>query len=187
MAFHRPGPAMFDAMNLLRLTGLALLSACAEPAAAQTPPAIHDIAPPVVTAPRTETPAPGSGILHLSATLTADTPVVRSGVQWRIFDDKAAPDGSHRLMTESGDAMPALSLPDGRYIVHATYGFASTMKRLDVADHVTSERFSLNAGAIEVGGVLGDVPIAPDKLSLSIFVPEHGNPEARLVDRKSVV
>ena len=74
-----------------------------------------------------------------------------------------------------------MSLLDGRYIVHATYGFSSTMKRVDIADRVTSERLALNAGALSIVGMLGDIPVPPDKLSLSIFVPEHGNPESKLV------
>ncbi len=167
-----------------RPIGLYALLFCFLPAApllAQTPPPLHDVAAPPPMAPHAEVPEPGHGILHLSATLTADLPLVRSGLVWRVFEDQPGADGSRKLVAESQDALPTLSLPNGRYIVHSTYGFASTMKRVDIADRVTSERLSLNAGAIEVGGVLGDAPIPPEKLSLSIFVPEHGNPEARMV------
>ena len=167
---------------LLAIGIASLALATIAPAAAQTtPPPVHDVAPPVPTAPRQEIPSPGHGILHLSATLTADLPLARAGIDWRIFEDAAEPDGNHKLVAQSNDAVSTLSLADGRYIVHASFGFASTMKRVEVAGRVSSERLALNAGALSIAGVLGDAPIAPDKLSLSIFVPEHGNPEAKLV------
>ena len=128
-----------------------------------------------------ETPRPGHGILHLSATLTADPPLVRSGLQWRVFADAAQPDGTHKIVAQSADAQPTFDLPDGRYIVHAAYGYAGTMKRVDIADRVSSERFNLNAGAIEVDGTLGESAIPPDRLSIAIYVPDHNNPEAKLV------
>ena len=128
-----------------------------------------------------EVPRPGQGILHLSATLTADPPLVRSGLQWRVFADAAAPDGTHKVVAQSADPQPTFSLPGGRYIVHATYGYAGTMKRVEVGDRVASERFNLNAGAIEVDGTLGDSAIPADRLSIAIYVPDHNNPEAKLV------
>ncbi len=128
-----------------------------------------------------ESPRPGHGILHLSATLTADPPLVRAGLQWRVFADATQPDGTHRIVAQSSDPQPAFDLPDGRYIVHAAYGYAATMKRVDIADRVSSERFNLNAGAIAVEGTLGDAAIPPDRLSIAIYVPDHNNPEAKLV------
>ena len=152
------------------------------PAAGQgLPPAVHDVAPPAPSAPRTESPQPGYGILHLSATLTSDLPLARAGIKWRVYEEVAEADGTHKLVAQSTDALPTLSLVDGRYIVHATFGFASTMKRVEIGNRVSSERLALNAGALSISGVLGDQPIGSDKLSLSIFVPEHGNPEAKLV------
>ena len=164
----------------VRLLALALVGSigCGSPLLAQTEAPPHDSAP---TAPQSEIPEPGHGILHLAATLTNELPLVKAGVKWRIFGDRPEPDGSHKIVAQSTDAQPTLSLPNGRYVVHAAYGFASAMKRVDIASKVSSERLTLNAGAIQIGGTLGDAPIPPDRLSLSIFVPEHGNPEAKLV------
>lgn len=148
------------------------------PSTSPAGPPAHDSAP---SAPRSEILQPGYGVLHLSATLNADLPLVRAGVQWRVFDERAEPDGTHKIVAQSNEAQPVFTLPDGRYIVHAAYGFASTLKRFEIADKVSSDRMNLNAGAIEVSGTLGDAPIGPDKLSLSIFVPDHSNPEAKLV------
>ena len=55
------------------------------------------------------------------------------------------------------------------------------MKRISVAETGSSERLALNAGAIEVDGTLGDAAIPADRLSLAIYVPDHNNPEAKLV------
>ena len=181
------------ALALLTL-GLAAPAAWAQETQAVPvkPPLPGQLAPPGLPAPQVqpaapgpggagEVPKPGHGILHLSATLTADPPLVRYGLQWRVFADAAQPDGTHRVVAQSADAQPTFDLPDGRYIVHATYGYAGTMKRVDVADRVSSERFNLNAGAIEVDGTLGDSAIPADRLSIAIFVPDHNNPEAKLV------
>src|SRR5271170_7412791 len=63
-------------------------------------------------------PEPIRYTLLLSALLSdADTQPVRSGLKWRVFDEEASADGSHKLVAESSDATPSLSLPDGTYIV----------------------------------------------------------------------
>lgn len=160
----------------LAVAVLTALSAASSPAAAQT--VQHDsAAAPAVVAP---SPAPRT-TLRLSATLTADGPVVKTGLVWRIYNEKAEPDGSYRLVGQSTDPEIIVNLPDGRYVVHASYGFASAMRTVTVAGRPSAERLTLNAGGIEVSGVMGDLPIAPQKLSLSVFVPDHGNAEARLV------
>ena len=121
------------------------------------------------------------GIVHVAATLTTDGPIVRVGLQWRVFADAAAVDGTHKVMAQSADPQPSFDLPTGTYIVHVTFGYASTMKRILVAETGSSERLALNAGAIEVDGTLGDAAIPADRLSLAIYVPDHNNPEAKLV------
>ena len=128
-----------------------------------------------------DTAPPGSGVLHLAVVMAGETAPVRSGVVWRLYDEHEDATGAHRLMAQSGDSQPAFVLPNGTYIVHATYGFASQMKRVVIADRPTSERMVLNAGALEVTGILGETPIPPDKLSLAIYVPERGNAQAKLV------
>jgi hypothetical protein len=98
-----------------------------------------------------------------------------------VFNAGAETDGSRRLVAQSTEAQPTLDLPNGSYMIHAAYGLASAMRRVEIVDGVVSARLNLNAGGIEVKGLLGDQPITPDKLSLSIYVPERGNSEAKLV------
>jgi hypothetical protein len=134
-----------------------------------------------VLAPLQAQPAPAQATLTLSALLTADTPPLRAGLKWRVFDERAEPDGSHKLVASSTDSTPTLPLPNGTYIVHAALGLAGTTKRVTIAGQPVSERLVMNAGALRVVCMLGDQPINPAKLSISIYVPERGNSEAKLV------
>ena len=128
-----------------------------------------------------DVPEAGHGILHLSAALANESTLLKAGAYWRIVGDHAGQDGTHKVVAESRDAQPTFDLPNGTYVAHLTYGFASQMKRITLAGQAISERMMLNAGALEVKGLLGETPIAPDKLSLSVYVPDRGNPQAKLV------
>ncbi|MGO9006045.1 MAG: hypothetical protein ACLQIQ_05705 [Beijerinckiaceae bacterium] len=119
--------------------------------------------------------------LTLSAVLSADTPPLRAGLTWRVFDETAEPDGSHKRVAQSSDPSPTLTLPNGTYIVHAALGLAGTTKRVTIAGQAVSERLVMNAGALRIVCMLGDQPINPSKLSISIYVPQRGNSEAKLI------
>jgi hypothetical protein len=85
------------------------------------------------------------------------------------------------MVVQTSEAAPGLSLPNGIYIVHASLGLAGVTKRVTLNGVPVSERLILNAGGLRVTGVLGDQPINPTKLSISIYVPERNNSEAKLV------
>jgi hypothetical protein len=124
--------------------------------------------------------------LLLSALLSAtDLHPVTSGLKWRVFDEATEADGSHRLVAESNEASPSFSLPDGNYIVHCAMGLAGMTQRVMMAGAPTSERLLLNAGGLRIVPVLGDQPINPAKLTISIYVPEHNNAEAKLILSKA--
>jgi hypothetical protein len=125
---------------------------------------------------------PQSGGVRLSATLAQnDTQALKSGVVWRVFDEAQDASGKHRLAAESQEASPTILLPDGNYIVHAAYGLAGATRRVVVDGRTTTERLTLNAGALKLMDKLGDADIPPQRLSISIYVPERGNSEAKLV------
>lgn len=178
-------------LAMAALCSLALLgtsSAWAEPAQkAQTTAPL--IPPDGLIAPRPDAaPEQPTSMLLLSAFLSAtDTQPLRSGLIWRVYDETAEPDGSHKLMAQSTEAAPSLALPIGTYIVHAAVGLAGMTKRVTITDQPISERLVLNAGGLRIVGMLGDKPINPAKLAISIYVPEPGNSEAKLVfaDAKS--
>ncbi len=127
----------------------------------------------------------GKGAVYLSAVLAqGDIQPIRSGVKWRVFEEQAQADGSHKLVAESDQPTPQFTLPDGGYIAHAAFGLAGASRRVQIAGQSSSERLVLNAGGLKVVSMLGDTPVAPQKVAISVFVPERGNSEAKLVLEK---
>jgi len=121
-------------------------------------------------------------MVRLSALFAAtDTKPVHEGLQWRIFEEVPGMDGNHKLVAQSTDATPNLPLPNGNFVVHAALGLAGATKRIAINGTVLNETLVLNAGGLRIAGQLGDTPINPTKVSISIYVSERGNPEAKLV------
>lgn len=165
-----------------RAAALALFAAlAAAPAFAQTTPA----SPGGGATTRGEAPPPpieaGRGIVYLSANLAGSQQPLRAGLRWRIYRERAEDDGSRPLLAESRDAAPAFPLEDGTYFVHAAYGLASATKRVVVGGRPTTERLTLSAGALRILSMIGDQALAKDRVSISVFVPDKGNAEAKLV------
>ena len=127
----------------------------------------------------------GQATLRLSAALNGANAPLSGGVRWRIFSAKAEEDGSHALIVESNLAEPTLTVPPGDYVVHVAFGLASGAKRLTLGSEVRTERLQIAAGGLKIGGVLGDQPIDPSKLSLAIYVPVGRNPQGKLVYAKA--
>lgn len=176
---HLLGPASLLAAALL-----------ASAALAQTAPrpGTPTVAPSAAPSPLDPAPAaggtarPGSqtGILSLSAALTGDSKPIRTGLVWRVFEDRA--DGSKPVaVAKSGAASPSFTLPPGSYVVHAAYGYASASRRVSLPAAPVSERLPISAGALKLGGAIGDAPIPPERINFAIFVPVGNNSEGRLV------
>lgn len=125
--------------------------------------------------------AGGPTFLTLNAVLGGTQKPVTAGLHWRLYQEAAEADGSHVLVAESIHATPTLQVADGQYILHLAFGLASVTKRIAVNGKSVTETMVLNAGGLIIAGMLGDKPIPPDRLKLSIFVPERGNSEAKLV------
>ena len=129
-------------------------------------------------------PVPGvRGVytLSLGALMGGTTRSPSSGLHWRVYNEAAESDGSHLLVAESIDANPLLQLQEGQYIVHLGIGLASATKREVINGGNVVDKITINAGGLAVVPVLGDRPIAAAHLKISIFVPEKGNSEAKLV------
>ncbi len=150
----------------------------AAPIAPQTAPIAPALQAPTASAPDAQ------ATLTLAAALSGGA-ALKEGVRWRLFSAKAEEDGTHQLIVESNQAEPTLAIPPGDYIVHAAFGLASATKRLTLAPEVRSERLQISAGGLKIGGVLGDQPIDPAKLSLAIYVPVGRNPQGKLVYAKA--
>jgi hypothetical protein len=117
--------------------------------------------------------------LRLSAIFAGEPKPVRSGLIWRIFEDR--PDSVAIMVMRSEEPEPALLLAQGSYMIHATYGFASTIKRVSIGPNSANERLTLNAGGLKLMAQVAGSPIPGSKLSHSIYVPLPNNSEGRLV------
>jgi hypothetical protein len=131
---------------------------------------------PAGTRPAGQTTVPVS----LSAALAGDARPIRAGLVWRVYEDRTDP-GAPAMVAKSASATPSLQLAPGSYIVHAAYGYASASKRIAVQSMPVSERLSISAGALKLGGAIGDTPIPAERISFSVFVPIGNNSEGRLV------
>src|SRR5947209_9583324 len=129
------------------------------------------------------TPAePGQGLVYLSAIFSpGDAQPVRAGIRWRVFEERAEADGSHKLVMQSDEAAPFFALPDGAYIVHAAFGLAGVTRRIVVNGQTTNERVVLNAGGLSVVDVLGSAQLPAQKLQIQIYVPDRSGSEAKLI------
>src|SRR3954453_22539191 len=118
--------------------------------------------------------------VFLSASFAGDGKPIRSGVVWRVYDDRgdAAPP---TIIARSSAPAPNFALAPGNYIVHAAYGFAGASKRITVQSGGVTERLTISAGALKLGGVVSDAPIPPARLSFAVYVPIGSNSEGRLV------
>ena len=126
-------------------------------------------------------PMPGSGRLFISATFGGSATTLVSGVRWRIFQARVEGNGQHGLVAESNELAPSFTLPDGDYIVHASYGLAAVTRRVVIASNNVNERIPLNAGALKISGKLGEADIQPVRLKIDIYVPERPDQREKLV------
>jgi hypothetical protein len=160
----------------MRLPPALVFALYAAAASAQTSPAVPSLggAPVPTLAPEKTT------TLSLSAIFAGEQKPIRSGLTWRIYEDR--PDATQLTpLAKSTTANPTIALKPGAYIVHVSYGFAGASKRLTVAAAPLVDRLTVSAGALQLSGVIGDTPISPARLSFSVFVPVGNNSEGRLV------
>ena len=178
-------PGMLMKRNGWLRIGLGIVLAArlvSAPVLAQTLPSLPATTPSLATQPPDLAPvdAPQSTI-SLSAVLATSTTPIRTGLAWRLFQERADPDGNHALVAESSESTPTFQVPDGSYVVHVTYGLASAMKRVAVYGRQVSERLQLTAGALRVTSMLGDAAIPPARAVLSVYIPDRSGSEAKLV------
>jgi hypothetical protein len=159
--------------------GVAALVSSAALAQAPGVPAPAGPPSPFSTAPLPTAP-PGQVALFLSAAFAGDGKPIRSGLVWRVYEDRgdvARPSPVAR----STNPTPNFTLPPGNYIIHAAYGFAGASKRISVQSGSFAERLTVSAGALKLGGIVADSQIPPGRVSFSVYVPIGANSEGRLV------
>jgi hypothetical protein len=166
------------------LTALGLTLVLAPAARAEgLPPSLTT--PPILRAPVRPAPpqdlTPRAAVSLNAVFAPGDIQAIRTGLNWRVFDARPNADGVHALIAESTEATPTFQLPDGDYIVHVACGLAGAARPIAVNGAPVSERLIMNAGALKIGGLLGDLPIAPARLNILVYLPDRDDPEAKLI------
>lgn len=153
-------------------------------AAPLAPGQAQDAAPPAtvpsLTAPSVPLPPAGDITIHASASYATDGKPIRSGLQWRVYEDRGGT-SEPVLAARSTEPAPSFNLPPGNYIIHAAFGFAGASKRITVQAGSIIERLPISAGALRLAGVVSEQPIPPGQISFSVYVPIGSNSEGRLV------
>ncbi len=125
---------------------------------------------------------PSTSRLRLMAVFGSQTnKAIMSDLNWNVFEDRPNGDGTYKLIVQSTDPVPQIELPNGDYLVHVSYGLASSTRRISLNGTDITEAIALNAGALKVSSLIGDTPIAPNRTMISVFVPDRGNAEGKLV------
>ncbi len=132
------------------------------------------------TLPTAPAPALRTGSLSLSAAFANDRRPIRSGLVWRIYEDRPQ-EGRPAVVARSEAASPRFDLAPGAYVADVTYGFANTLKHVVVPADGLAEQLVVSAGALALSGAIGQTPIPPSKLAFAIYVPVGTNVEGRLV------
>lgn len=134
------------------------------PAAAIAPGESVTLAPPapaakVAVAPQIQLPVP----VTFKALVTEAGPKLQSGLTWRVYADKASPDGSRKLLSTHHEAMPTAALLPGDYLVNAAYGLSNLTKKIKVeSGRSVEETFVLNTGGLKLAAVLANGEPLPE-------------------------
>lgn len=134
-------------------------------------PSLRDTAPPQVQR---------DSLLTLSAAFAGDSRAIRSGLAWRIYEDRPQ-GGTPGVVARSDAANPGFTLPPGAYVADVTYGFANTLKHVVLPPGGLSDRLVVSAGALSLNGAIGAAAIPAGKLAFAVYVPVGNNVEGRLV------
>lgn len=124
--------------------------------------------PPNAMAPMPMVPA-GQVALTLGAKFGKDAPAVNGGLTWRVYNSKAEPDGSFKLVKEDKTPTPTLVLPAGNYIVHVGFGLATAVKPVSLRGPSVHEEFDLPAGGLRIEGKVGDVRVPAGQISFDVY------------------
>lgn len=112
---------------------------------------------------------PGKAALGVFARFGDEGAPVQRGLVWRVFADQPESTGAFALVAESAEAAPVFFLTPGGYIVHVTYGLATTAQRVVVGAVSRREAFALPAGGLRLQADVENHAIAAQKLTFDIY------------------
>lgn len=114
-------------------------------------------------------PPAGKVALGAYARFGADGAPIPRGLTWRVFADTPEASGAFPLVAESADAYPVFYLNPGGYVVHVSYGYATTAQRVIMGATSRREAFPLPAGGLRLGADVENKPLPSQKVSFDIF------------------
>jgi hypothetical protein len=119
------------------------------------------------------------GTFTLEARMTAEGPALGTGVRWRIFGSTPGPDGKLPLVSESSGGVVYLKLNPGSYLLHASYGLAGSLKRLNISGPTGGQVVVLNAGGLKLLAINGkDQPLSADVV-FDVYVADESGASER--------
>lgn len=109
----------------------------------------------------------------LQARLSANSPVLRNGVEWRIFGTEVQADGDLPELGFAEGGPKAFNMASGEYIIHASFGHAGAVKRIRIGQEASVEEFVFNAGGLRLtANTSDDVPVPERALRFDIYEQE---------------
>jgi hypothetical protein len=134
----------------------------------QAPPARPAIAPsqPPQSMP---TVAAGKIPLALSARYSDEGPFIQRGMHWRVFFAKPDAAGAPSLAAEAKESFPVFALSPGEYVVHASYGLASSTRRVKIGYEPRRETLVVPGGGLRVQGRVGEFAISAQRLRFDVY------------------
>ena len=125
----------------------------------------------------------GESDLNLEAHLADGSPPLTHGVTWRVFTAQPGADGALPLLATSIGGTASFRLPGGTYYVHAAYGRAGAVKRVDMRGEPRNEPLNLDAGGLRLTAVIGeDKPANKETVTFEIYRDDEDGERVRLVD-----
>lgn len=129
-------------------------------------------------------------LLHLQARVTEQSPAIKTGLVWRVFQDSKETDETKlKLIATSAGGEATFRLDPGSYLVHAAYGRAGATTRVTVEKGERNETLVLNAGGMKLtAAVIGDLPVDQDRVTFDIFAKDsdqHGDRQALVIGAKA--
>ena len=106
----------------------------------------------------------------LEAKLSSDGPIIRDGLEWRIFPfDPQNSENIEELAYATGGSK-AFNIEPGDYIVHAAYGHAGVVKKISIGNEAAREEINLNAGGLKLlATATGNVRIPKRMLKFNVY------------------
>ena len=115
-------------------------------------------------------PVPAGRVaLMLAARYGPQAPAISGGLVWRVYSANPDGNGTFRLVKEDKAAAPTFVLPPGSYVVHASFGFASAAKAVQLRADTVRELFDIPAGAMRLQGRVNDARLPTNQVSFDIY------------------